>query len=109
MSTADVIHGEESEGSMVLWMKEDMRTDYVLMAHEYSLHAKWHEMWNFIGERAWWPAMAADIKSHILECGLCNARAKTYRLAGYGLVALVLHRHDLCTRRCLTGCSRRRV
>ena len=34
--------------------------------------------------------MAADIKQHVLECGLCNARAKAYRLAGYGLVALVL-------------------
>ena len=52
---------------MQLWMKEDLRTDYVLMAHEYSLHARWHEMWSFISERAWWPAMAADIKKHILD------------------------------------------
>ena len=78
---------------MLLWVQEDLHIDYVLMAHEYLLHAKRHEMWNFISERAWWPSMAADIKQHVLECGLCNARAKAYRLAGYGLVALVLYRH----------------
>ena len=93
ITTADVVYDAEAEGEMQLWMKEDLRTDYVLMAHEYSLHARWHEMWSFISERAWWPAMAADIKKHMLECGLCNAKAKAYRLAGYGLVALVLYRH----------------
>ena len=39
VSTAEMVFEAETEGSMLLWMQEDLRTDYVLMAHEHPLSA----------------------------------------------------------------------
>ena len=44
ITTANMMYDAETEGEMLMWMKEDLRIDYVLMAHEYSLHARWHEI-----------------------------------------------------------------
>ena len=112
VSTAKAVYHEDEVDAMEAWMKTDLRSDYILMAHDYSLHAKWAEMWMFIAERAYWPSMATDIKRHVLECGQCNLKCKAYRVAGYGLVSIVMYRHvamdhKVCPPwlKALTGCE----
>jgi hypothetical protein len=67
VSTAKAVYHEDEVDAMEAWMKTDLRSDYILMAHDYSLHAKWAEMWMSIAERAYWPSMATDIKRHVQE------------------------------------------
>ena len=75
------------------FLSSDLRSNIILLAHDYSLHAKWEEMLYFIRRFAFWHTLVKDIRAHIASCCYCLAKAKSHRLSGFGLMAQAIHRH----------------
>ena len=75
------------------FLSSDLRSDIILLAHDYSLHARWEEMLCFIRKFGYWHTLVKDIRAHIASCCYCLAKAKAHRLSGFGLVAQAIFRH----------------
>ena len=50
-------------------------------------------MYLFISQKVWFPELMQMIKTHIKECGLCDAKMKATRLVGHGMVSTCTYRH----------------
>ena len=50
------------------FLSSDLRPDIILLAHDYSLHARWEEMLYFIRRFAYWHTLVKDIRAHIASC-----------------------------------------
>ncbi len=94
------------------WTFTDLRTDVLLMAHDFSQHAHWEEMYNFVKRFAYWFGLISDIQRHIADCLLCMAKLKAARFAGFGLVSCVCYRHTRADHKscppwlsAVTGCN----
>ena len=83
----------EEEKNPESYRYRDMRMDMLVMAHEFQLHAKVGMMYLFISQKVWFPELLQKIKTHIKECGLCDAKLKAARLAGHGMVSVCTYRH----------------
>ena len=90
MSTAEPVFEVGEEPSFT---DTDLRTDILLQAHEFSMHARWEEMYSYIKRFSYWFTLVADIKTHIQQCALCIAKTKAARHAGFGLVSSCCYRH----------------
>jgi hypothetical protein len=89
MSTALQRYDQDPEH----WTYEDLRTDILLYAHDFSQHAHWEEMYNFVKKFAYWFSLVTDIEEHIRDCLLCIAKRTAARFAGFDLVSTCVYRH----------------
>ena len=75
-------------------MNNDLRSDLIVQAHDYSLHTKWAEMEAWIKQFAMWQSLQADIRQHIKTCLLCLSKVTARRVAVIELVVVAAYRHN---------------
>ena len=92
VSQAESLYDDDPPDNMD-WLVTDLRSDFLLLAHDYSLHARWEEMLSFVRKTVTWPSVITDIEKHIHSCSLCLSKWKAARMAGYGMVAQTAYRH----------------
>ena len=67
------------------WLSNDMRRQFLFLAHECQFHAKPYKMKRLLTQRVWWPFMWEHIVTHYKGCAMCSPYFKAEKHTGQSI------------------------